>query len=103
MHTLEFSAAFPKRANIEPYLPIVEAAGHASKGSDGMPLVVTQEYDTVLLANKAANVIRNFSQNHHLDLRVHCPQNGRAIFVYKGKPRASSPRKKKDESKDDTE
>jgi hypothetical protein len=103
MRTMEFSAAFPKRTTIDPYLAIVEAAGKTGKGSDGNPLVITEEFDTAQLAIKAARVIRNYSQNHHLDLRVHYPKNGRSIFVYKGKPRASSPRKKKDESEDDTE
>lgn len=103
MRTMEYSAAFPKRTPIEPYLKIVEAAGNTSLGNDKMPLVVAEDYETGILANKAARVIRNYSQNHHLDLRVHYPKNGRTIYVFKGKPRTTSPRKKKDESKADTE
>lgn len=103
MRTIEFSSAFPKRSPIEPYMEIVEIAGKTSTGSDGMPLVVNQDYDTAQQANKAARVIRNYSQNHHLNLRVSCPENGRAIYVYRGKPRVVSPKKKKNESQDDTE
>jgi hypothetical protein len=93
MRTVDFSQAFPTRTTIEPYLAIVDAAGKVTKGNDGRPRVIVEDYDTAQLANKAARTIRNYSQNHHLSLHVTCPEGSREIKVYKGTPRASARKK----------
>jgi hypothetical protein len=87
MRMIDFSTAFPKRTPIEPYLKIVESASTAALGDDKMPRVILEEFSTHSDAEKAANVIRNYSQNHKMNLRVNCPENDKVIYVYKGKPR----------------
>jgi hypothetical protein len=101
MQMLDFSEAFPKRVNISQYQPIIDAAVNAAKGKDGVSRVVVEDYPSYQLAVKAANAIRGFSQKNKLDLCVSCPEKGKRIFVYKGKPRTRKS-KKKDEPTNST-
>jgi hypothetical protein len=94
MQMLDFCDAFPKRVNISQYQSVIDAAVNAAKGKDGLPRVVVEDYASYQLAVKAANAIRGFSQKNKLDLHVSCPENGKRIFVHKGKPRTRKPKTK---------
>jgi hypothetical protein len=93
MRMEEYTTAFPRRVNVDQYAPIIEAALKATKGTDGHPRVVVEDYPTYQLATRAANAIRTHSRLHKADLRVSCPENGKSIFVYKSKPIAARKRK----------
>ena len=98
MRMLDQSKAFPRRVEIDQYMPLIEAAVKAAKGEDNLPRVVVEDYETYKLATRAANAIRKHSADKSLNLHVSCPENGKSIFVYRrgesSKPRT---RKKKDE------
>jgi hypothetical protein len=95
MRVVSFEKAFPQRANLEGYVPLIEAALNAGNDKDGNPQVVVEDYTTVELATKAANSIRGYCQKHQLNLAVSCPKESKSVSVYKSKrkPRA---RKNKD-------
>jgi hypothetical protein len=82
---MDQSKAFPKKVNMEQYMPLVKAALEAAKGEDGLPRVVVEDYDTYQQAVRASNSIRNHARANNLDLRVSCPENGKSVYVYKSK------------------
>lgn len=96
MKIVDFTEMFPKRVNIDSYLPIIEAAQNVKVGKDGNPQVVVEEYTNPQLAAKAANAIRTYSQKNQLSLCVSCPKDSKSIAVYKGTPRKRTPKAKKD-------
>lgn len=89
MRMEDFTKAFPGRVNIDAYKPVIEAALKASKGEDGFPRVVVEEFATQKEAVKAANAIRNHCKSANPELHVSCPESGRIIRVY----RSAVPRK----------
>jgi hypothetical protein len=91
MKMMDQSAAFPRKVNFDQYLPLVEAALNAAKGVDGLPRVVIEGYENSKLAVRAANAIRNHVKQNGPELRVSCPENGKSVYVVKGKPRARRP------------
>ena len=95
MRTEDYSKAFPKKVNVETYMPVIKAALDAGTGVDGMPKVVLEDYDNHQLATRAANAIRNHSRAQKLNLKVSLPDGVDTISVYKGK---AQKRKEKKES-----
>ena len=94
MDMIDFSKAFPRKVNIDRYMPIITAAGKAANGADGVPRVVVETYESYKEATRAANAIRNYARSNKLELNVSCPENGQKILVWKAKPRTR--RKKAD-------
>lgn len=86
MKMLDQSVAFPRKVNLDQYMPVIEAANKAAKGADGLPRVVVEEYENLKLATRAANAIRKYSKDHELNLRVSLPENSSSVYVYKAKP-----------------
>jgi hypothetical protein len=82
----DYTEAFPRRVNIEPYMHIIDAAKDAPMGKDKMPRVVVQIYDTVKELNRAANTIRHYSNLNNLNLRVSSDEQKLKMKVYRGKP-----------------
>jgi len=89
----EQSTVFPRRVNIDAYRPLIDAALKAPNGTDGLPKVVVQDYDTVKLATRAANAIRNHAKENKLDLRVSASKGSKTVCLYKSKPRKSRSKK----------
>lgn len=98
MRMMDQSEAFPRRVNVDQYMPLIEAALKTAKGADNLPRVIIEDYDTYKLATRAANAIRKHSGEKKLNLHVSCPENGKSIFIYKrGEFSQLRTRKKKDE------
>lgn len=85
MRMLDQTAAFPKKINIDQYMPLIDAALAATLGADKLPKAVLEDYATVELATKAAKTIRYYVQQRKIDLCVVRPKESKTVAVYKGK------------------
>jgi hypothetical protein len=93
MKMMDWSEAFPRKVNMDQYLPLIESALKAATGKDSRPRVVFEDYPDKKSATRAANAMRNHVRHKKLELVVAQPNESTRVFVYKGTPDVR-PRKK---------
>ena len=94
LRMMDWTKAFPRKANVDQYMTLIDSAQNASLGADGLPRVAIEDFADAKLADKAANTIRTYCQTKDLNLRVSCPPNSKTVVVYKSdKPRRTRTKK----------